>query len=48
MNLPKRIYFWVDERLEMHEILKKDVLDKPIPKGSIFPIALAASLFFCS
>ena len=33
MNLPKRIYFWVDERLEMHEILKKDVLDKPIPKG---------------
>jgi len=33
MNVLKHIYFWVDERLEMHDYIKKDILDKPIPKG---------------
>ena len=46
MNLPKRIYFWVDERLEMHEILKKDVLDKPIPKGLNISYCFGGITFF--
>ncbi len=29
----KQIYNWVDERVEMHDYIKKDILDKPIPKG---------------
>ncbi len=28
----KRIYFWMDELLDIHDYIKKDVLDKPIPK----------------
>ena len=46
MNLLKRIYFWVDERLEMHEILKKDVLDKPIPKGLNISYCFGGITFF--
>jgi len=46
MNVFKRIYFWVDERLEMHEILKKDVLDKPIPKGLNISYCFGGITFF--
>jgi quinol-cytochrome oxidoreductase complex cytochrome b subunit len=46
MNLPKRIYFWVDERLEMQEILKKDILDKPIPKGLNLSYCFGGITFF--
>ena len=46
MNLPKRIYFWIDERLEMHEILKKDVLVKPIPKGLNISYCFGGITFF--
>ena len=46
MNVLKRIYFWADERLEMHEILKKDVLDKPIPKGLNISYCFGGITFF--
>jgi len=46
MNVLKRIYFWVDERLEMHDILKKDVLDKPIPKGLNLSYCFGGITFF--
>ena len=49
MNVLKHIYFWVDERLEMHDYIKKDILDKPIPKGLNLSLLLwRASLSFYS
>ncbi len=46
MNLLKRIYFWVDERLEMHAYIKKDILDKPIPKGLNLSYCFGGITFF--
>ena len=46
MKLFKRIYFWIDERLEMHEYLKKDVLDKAIPKGINISYCFGGITFF--
>jgi quinol-cytochrome oxidoreductase complex cytochrome b subunit len=46
MNVLKRIYFWVDERLEMHAYIKKDILDKPIPKGLNFTYCFGGITFF--
>jgi quinol-cytochrome oxidoreductase complex cytochrome b subunit len=33
MKVLKDVYFWIDERLEMHDYIKKDILDKPVPSG---------------
>jgi quinol-cytochrome oxidoreductase complex cytochrome b subunit len=46
MNVLKHIYFWVDERLEMHDYIKKDILDKPIPKGLNLSYCFGGITFF--
>jgi quinol-cytochrome oxidoreductase complex cytochrome b subunit len=46
MNVFKHIYFWVDERLEMHDYIKKDILDKPIPKGLNLSYCFGGITFF--
>jgi len=46
MNVLKHIYFWVDERLEMHDYIKKDILDKPIPKGLNLTYCFGGITFF--
>ncbi len=42
----KRIYFWMDERLDIHDYIKKDVLDKPIPKGINLSYCFGGITFF--
>ncbi len=42
----KRIYFWIDERLDIHDYIKKDVLDKPIPKGVNLSYCFGGITFF--
>jgi len=46
MNVLKHIYFWVDERLQMHDYIKKDILDKPIPKGLNLSYCFGGITFF--
>jgi quinol-cytochrome oxidoreductase complex cytochrome b subunit len=46
MNVLKHIYFWVDERLEMHDYIKKDILDKPIPTGLNLSYCFGGITFF--
>lgn len=46
MNVFKRIYFWMDERLEMNDYMKKDILDKPIPKGLNLSYCFGGITFF--
>jgi quinol-cytochrome oxidoreductase complex cytochrome b subunit len=42
----KQVYNWIDERVEMHEYIKKDILDKPIPKGLNFSYCFGGITFF--
>jgi quinol-cytochrome oxidoreductase complex cytochrome b subunit len=42
----KRIYYWIDERVEMHDYIKKDILDKPIPKGLNLSFCFGGITFF--
>ena len=42
----RRIYHWVDERVEMHDYIKKDILDKPIPKGVNLSYCFGGITFF--
>lgn len=46
MNVFKRIYYWIDERVEMHDYIKKDILDKPIPKGLNLSFCFGGITFF--
>ena len=46
MKVLKHIYFWVDERLEMHDYIKRDILDKPIPKGLNLSYCFGGITFF--
>ncbi|MEE8414661.1 MAG: hypothetical protein V3S05_00150, partial [Desulfobacterales bacterium] len=46
MKLLKHIYYWIDERVEMHDYIKKDILDKPIPKGLNLSYCLGGTTFF--
>jgi quinol-cytochrome oxidoreductase complex cytochrome b subunit len=46
VNVFKRIYYWVDERVEMHDYIKKDILDKPIPKGLNLSFCFGGITFF--
>ena len=46
MKVFKRIYFWIDERLRMHDYIKKDILDKPIPKGLNLSYCFGGITFF--
>jgi quinol-cytochrome oxidoreductase complex cytochrome b subunit len=42
----KRIYYWIDERVEMHDYIKKKILDKPIPKGLNLSFCFGGITFF--
>ena len=42
----KRIYYWIDERLVIHDYIKKDILDKPIPKGINLSYCFGGITFF--
>jgi len=42
----KHVYNWIDERVEMHEYIKKDILDKPIPKGLNLSYCFGGITFF--
>jgi quinol-cytochrome oxidoreductase complex cytochrome b subunit len=42
----KRIYFWIDDRLTIHDYIKKDILDKPIPKGLNLTYCFGGITFF--
>lgn len=46
MKLFKHVYNWIDERVEMHEYIKKDILDKPIPKGLNLSYCFGGITFF--
>jgi len=42
----KPIYDWIDERVDMHDYIKKDILDKPIPKGVNLTYCFGGITFF--
>jgi quinol-cytochrome oxidoreductase complex cytochrome b subunit len=42
----KHVYNWIDERVEMHDYIKKDILDKPIPKGLNLSYCFGGITFF--
>ncbi|MBW2000753.1 MAG: cytochrome b N-terminal domain-containing protein [Deltaproteobacteria bacterium] len=42
----RKIYFWIDQRLDIHDYVKKDILDKPIPKGLNVTYCLGGITFF--
>jgi len=42
----KLIYYWIDERMEMHDYIKKDILDNPIPKGLNISFCFGGITFF--
>jgi len=42
----KHIYYWIDERLDMHDYIKKDILDKPIPRGINLAYCFGGITFF--
>jgi quinol-cytochrome oxidoreductase complex cytochrome b subunit len=46
MKVFRRIYNWIDERVEMHDYIKKDILDKPIPKGLNLSYCFGGITFF--
>ena len=46
MKLLKRIYAWIDERVEMHDVIKKEILDKPVPKGLNLSFCFGGITFF--
>jgi quinol-cytochrome oxidoreductase complex cytochrome b subunit len=42
----KGVYDWIDERLEIRKYIKKDILDKPIPKGLNLSFCFGGITFF--
>lgn len=46
MKAFKHIWFWIDERLGMHAYIKKDILDKPIPRGLNLSFCFGGITFF--
>ena len=42
----KQVYFWIDERLNIHDYIKKDILDKPIPAGLNVSYCFGGITFF--
>jgi quinol-cytochrome oxidoreductase complex cytochrome b subunit len=46
VKLLKRIYGWIDDRVEMHAIIKKEILDKPVPKGLNLSFCFGGITFF--
>jgi quinol-cytochrome oxidoreductase complex cytochrome b subunit len=46
VKLLKRIYAWIDERVEMHDVIKKEILDKPVPRGLNLSFCFGGITFF--
>jgi len=46
VNLFKRIYHWIDERAELHDYLKREILDKPVPRGLNLSFCFGGITFF--
>lgn len=46
MKMFRHVYNWIDERVEMHDYIKKDILDKPIPKGLNLSYCFGGITFF--
>jgi len=46
VKVVKRIYYWIDERVEMHDYIKKKILDKPVPKGLNLSFCFGGITFF--
>ena len=46
MKLLKRIYDWIEDRVEMHDLIKKEILDKPVPKGLNLSFCFGGITFF--
>ena len=46
LNGFKQIYYWIDERVEMHDYVKKNILDKPVPKGLNLSFCFGGITFF--
>jgi quinol-cytochrome oxidoreductase complex cytochrome b subunit len=42
----KSIFSWIDERLQVGEYIRKDILDKPIPKGLNISYCFGGITFF--
>jgi quinol-cytochrome oxidoreductase complex cytochrome b subunit len=42
----RRIYYWIDERVEMHDYIKAKILDKPVPKGLNLSFCFGGITFF--
>jgi menaquinol-cytochrome c reductase cytochrome b subunit len=46
VKLLKRIYDWIEDRVEMHDLIKKEILDKPVPKGLNLSFCFGGITFF--
>ena len=46
MNMFRRIYDWIDERAEMHDPIKKGILDRPVPRGLNLSFCFGGITFF--
>ena len=46
MKVFKHIYDWIDERVEMGDVIKKQIIDKPVPRGLNLSFCLGGITFF--
>lgn len=46
MRVFKRIYYWIDERVEMHAYIREKILDKPVPKRLNLSFCFGGITFF--
>ena len=46
LNVLKQICSWVNERVEIHDVIKKEILDKPVPRGLNLSFCFGGITFF--
>ena len=46
LKAPKQYHSWIDERLEIQDYVKKEILDKPVPKGLNLSFCFGGISFF--
>lgn len=46
MKVFKSLYQWIDERAGMHHYIKREILDKPVPKGLNLSFCFGGITFF--
>ncbi len=46
MKVFKSVYQWIDERAGMHPYIKREILDKPVPKGLNLSFCFGGITFF--